>query len=396
MKYISKMSKNTILIGAFLGFVSVCGSPETAPQPQSSVEALSSSDWFREGTDRFYLAYAELDLKVDDDFPKVQAGHQYLFGIGCNGEDENPNALVFVHKSTRGEELIQIPLSQREKLHHFRDPLRSGECKILLGGEEPGIGILNNEFNSLSASANRSLWEINKAAVVCTSFVAAVLGVSLVHGRRLSLDVQKVAKEIVYGVKSAARTGLEERQALVKSAGLVAGITTLLSTGTWCGDSVVSRVQAAKDFYMQNNRSVIFQAFTEAERFADQSISANQKDLFSYLQALSEEKFEVARGIYNPFFVRAFNRQVEGNFEQGWGFVKNNNKFFDSVKSLQTRLVDESGKSFHGDGELPASYVTCDVEQIRACMVDGRMNHSCFKNNCVNMKKILEDIEVYR
>ena len=57
-----------------------CGSQNE----DSSIDALSSNDWFKDGVDRFYLAHLETQTKLDFDYDYTTGDH-YTFGVGGYG-----------------------------------------------------------------------------------------------------------------------------------------------------------------------------------------------------------------------------------------------------------------------------------------------------------------------
>ena len=383
------MFKFLIVIKVLLLFAIQCGAPKEADP--SKPKFLESNDWFQQGVDRFYLAYADVQVAISDDHPKIKGGNSFLFGIGCYNEPEDPETLVYVPSSHTGDSYMQIALKNREKLHHFKEPLQSGQCEVLLGNEDKGMLILDNEFNRAQSGKNQIYWSNLRLSAVCGALAAPLLAVSLWNDGGIALDFKEALKNIE-NVKSNVKKMTVSKRV---GAGLFMSSFVLpyFASASWCGDSISDRIKVGMDFINQSNRSRIFRYFSEAEKYADQKLSSDQDKTTSYLKALANGEFEIATGIYNPIFVRAFNRQVRGTFEQGWSIGRKSTKFFDSVQTLQTEMNREFGKNFHSEGRIPANYLQCNEAQLERCVDSGVMNFSCFRKTCLNLKDLLGSVE---
>ena len=84
----------------------------------SKTKALSSNDWFKDGVDRFYLAYMDTETRISSGHPE-KYGHQFFFGVGCYGESPDPKALLSVPVAPGSRITKQIPLNERTMLHEF-------------------------------------------------------------------------------------------------------------------------------------------------------------------------------------------------------------------------------------------------------------------------------------
>ena len=87
-----KNSKASLLGSLAAAMIYGCGSDTDST---SNTNALSSSDWFKDGVDRFYIAHLESDDLIDERYDATY-GDRFFFGVGCYGEPEDPNSDVYV------------------------------------------------------------------------------------------------------------------------------------------------------------------------------------------------------------------------------------------------------------------------------------------------------------
>lgn len=320
-------------VGIFLvSIASITMSCTTSEKPKKADQkAISDQSWFRTrpGVDRFYLAYAEFDEK----FPgtEIRRGSENLLGIACYGEDKNPEAMVKLPGSGK-----LVAASSREKLSEFPIVKDTGEypgagnCVLILGHPNQSAD-WKIEVDSEAVVALRNALLGNGAA--CMGLAGAVI--------TAAVAVQTAAAAAV----PTAGTSVGGLAAISPPIWL-----SLVSSSAVCGNGFVGSKNAIKKFQINDNNRILFESLSEAEELAKeklrslngnsnsgQSLDDIEKLLKDDSGSRSAEKVRMAAGIFNPFFVRAFNRDLNVKMEQGWGTSE---KFFDAVRSLKTRDVD--------------------------------------------------------
>ena len=74
-----KLITTLALTGATIGaIITGCG---TDTQDLSKTKAMSSSDWFKDGVDRFYLAHLDSKTKIDDAYNYTYGDRFFISGM---------------------------------------------------------------------------------------------------------------------------------------------------------------------------------------------------------------------------------------------------------------------------------------------------------------------------
>lgn len=313
------------LVGAMCTLMALAGCKQS-PEMLSEQKALSGKDWFKGGTDRFYLAYLSEGEEIHPGFQQ-RYGEQFFFGIGCYDESNDPKAILSVPTYPGSKELVKKPINKRTMLHEFPlyfgegRPPKKGMCKILLGSEQDPQQITNGK--ELLKGANG--WGVanNSFAAGLTCLGLAVAGAKL------------VATAVAGGYATVQTAGVAAPAVIPP---LVADGVAVATSGYLCGLKTVGTFHEIQKFQMTENQKVFGYALKKASQITmnklrAEGLTATYDNLRNSRNPL---KISVAAAIWNKILVESFNEDVEGSFENGWG---KGSKFFDAVKSIQTDML---------------------------------------------------------
>jgi len=293
---------------------------------ESNEEALNGNDWFKNGVDRFYLAYINSDIRMLRNGPETY-GQQFFFGVGCYGESKDPHAQVQVKKDPQSSVFVTKKLSEREMLHEFdlvvsTEKPKPGQCKILLGDENDAIQI--SHLKSYRGGTKAAL------GVVFTTTGVVCIG-SIAQTAKFVGEVMAAAGASVVS-KGAAAPALLPPLTLdgINTLGAIAG----------CGGSLKGSFEVGKNYNRDENKKLFAHAIIKAINLANNDLKNDPKKYARYVTLRRNlYNVEVAAAIWNPILVRKFNREIHGFFENGWG---ESQKFFDAVKLIQTDALTTS------------------------------------------------------
>ena len=306
----------------FLWFV-VWGCKAESPGKitDSQLEAMSDKSWFRseKGIDRFYLAYPEFPGEVGGG--PERNGWEILVGLGCYGEDPHPAANVH-NPSTGG----QIALNRRQRLNEF--PLTesnhptNGQCKIILGSPNASsTWHIKSDQDVFKRARNTFMM----ATASCIGLATAVTSASLaVAGAGAGAAVSGGAT--VVGLAAVSQM-------------MWAGIT---ASSLFCGAGISNATIISRQVRANKAYDNLLDALGKSEIRAYEAMALRQtvkgvSDL-KRAQALlgdqgkTPEKIMKAAAIFNPYYVYAFNHDIDAKMEQGWG---NGEDFFNAVRALK-------------------------------------------------------------
>lgn len=297
----------------------------------STGKALSSNDWFKDGVDRFYLAHKAAGSFISANFD-VRYGEQFLMGIGCYGEPQDPEAYVEVPVDTLGSVMTTKKLNERKFLHEFpvvynTELPQKGQCKILLGDPYEARQIINGAELAEGGSMGGLMMGYMGAGLSCSMFVLAT---------------GKLVATAIAGGYATAQTGGALGPIVIPP--LLLHGAAVGSSAYFCGVRTGHAIRGFTAFQVKENHKVLANAMNEASRLANKKIvDAGFSETYDGLvETLNPEKTAVAAGIWNRYFVESFNKDVNGTFENGWG---RETKFFDAVTQIQTDLLG-SGKTY--------------------------------------------------
>jgi hypothetical protein len=297
----------------------------------SSAKALSSNDWFKDGVDRFYLAHLASGSFIDSQYD-VRYGEQFLLGIGCYGEPKDPEALTDVPVSKSGSIMTTKKLNERVYLHEFpvvdnKDKPKKGECRVLLGEAVEPRQITNGQELGEGGDMRGLLMGYMGSGLSCSMFVLAT--------------AQLVTTAIAGGYATAQTAGAAGPLVIPP---LLLHTAAVGSSAYFCGVRTGHAIRGFSRYQVKENHKVLASAMDEASRLTN--IKINESGFAPTYQKLVEtlnpEKRAIAAGVWNKYFVRSFNKEVNGQFENGWG---KETKFFDAVSQIQTDLLG-SGKTY--------------------------------------------------
>lgn len=293
-----------------------CG---TDAENSSDVKALSSNDWFKDGVDRFYLAYVDSNETILEGYSETY-GQRIFLGLGCYGEPEDPNTLVRVKKSKYSNEVVSIPLKERTMLHQFpvTDSVspEKGECRVLLGDKRVASKV--TDLKSLLSGGNKGKVseKITGAALGCFAAVAS--------------STKLVATALAGGYATAQTAGVAA-PAVIPAVAIEA--SAAITSGFYCVLKTKESFTAVSEFQLAENQKLFAWAVENASKVALAKMDARgQTETYNSLaDSLSPDKLAVASAIWNKNFVEAFNKNIEASFENGWG---KETKFFDAIENI--------------------------------------------------------------
>ena len=280
-----------------------CGSQNE----DSSIDALSSNDWFKDGVDRFYLAHLETQTKLDSDYDYTTGDH-YTFGVGCYGEPSNPKELVEVAVSENASEKIKIPLNERTLLYQFptveagKKP-EKGQCEILYGShyiaKTPDIGELETGGEGLRASYAHT-------ALSCTALAAQIFTLATTTVLTKGAATGPVAAAFKYfGVTGAA----------------------------WlCYYKATNLPSETADFQRAENKKLLADSYILNKKITQETMA--EDGIWNTYKSFVDQKVrqQLALAMYSRSFVKTFNTKLNATFENGWG---SGTKFFDAMKEVK-------------------------------------------------------------
>jgi hypothetical protein len=337
-----------------------CESFQTG-DPREENAFLESNDWFRTGVDRFYLAYAATREPLPGGTRGEQHGNQYLFGLGCHGEPADLETEVTVPEHADGTGSRQVRLYERAALHDFpiardRQKLADGRCELLFGDERLATRISAGDANSAGGDAFDAGWRSFEATAICA--VAAVQWVAF----------------------TATIPGNASGVGILVSEALLGGA---FASSVWCAGNVRSAASSIAEYQDQENRALLFEKMSEAERITDRQLLGDEQAFAAFSQAVKGNDIALSAAIYNRLFVPVFNgKQVQGSFEQGWGWGPRRHKFFDAVRDVMTELGGEAGKTFHDPANSLGNQLRCDGQVLSTCRLSGDAGMQCLERAC--------------
>ena len=220
---------------------------------------MSSSDWFKDGVDRFYLAHLDSKTKIDDAY-NYTYGDRFFIGVGCYGEPEDQHSLVKVKASAFSSDEITIPLSQRTMLHQFpitdSDTPKKGECKIILGSSINARQIINDA--SLEAGGDRS--NVTEKLAGTTLDALGFLQCLQSSWRQLSLGAMQQHKL------------LEPHQL---SPAIVADASGVLTAGFYCTLKTGESMEAIGEYQVAENQKLFTKTLLKASEKAKYMLQAS-------------------------------------------------------------------------------------------------------------------------
>jgi hypothetical protein len=329
------------------------------PASPSDPKAMGQNDWFRRGTDRFYLASFATDKKIDPDYP-VFKGNELMLGVGCHQEDNDPKSTVTINepRSDGTVHKLEKRLYERRYVHEFpwaedkKKPKR-GECEVLLGDPNNRL-VVSNSFHNFTKGDKGKV--VLQGTFTATSCVGAMFSLGSFLG----------------GLSSGgAGVGMPM-------------LTWWVASGTWfCGLNLKNMYESVEGYKSQENRNLFYRAMKEAEILTDarlfgmevEQVRARSQTATSggqmnslakgmalpedlkcqakshhfcmpYLKAVNEKNWRVTSALYTQLFVQTFNSQVYETFEQGWPADVRNKRFFEAVRSVQTELASAHERNF--------------------------------------------------
>jgi hypothetical protein len=348
----------------------------------SSNKAAESDDWLRKGTDRFYFATAPQAVAQEGSEAKV--GQNMIWGIGCKGENKDPNSLVDVPTKCSTAKMTRLPLNERTMVHQFNmadndADFKNGKCKVLLGDVDlladvqklpadykTGAGAETwNQFLSSAALCGVTLAFMHPVVMKPASAAYARLSTAAgVKAAAAGSALKGFGKKIPF-VVSAYNSGAGKwvmgasAAATSKGAGFVGSITgnPLLgkvgNTLLWafpCGYSLKSLGDHIAGKQTDKNMQAFFNGIAKAEKLADQELSKGPQKAQYNSQVEKGNVLEVLNTKI-PAFVRNYNKNTNEKFEQGWELFGNNSqRFFDTVIFLQEAMEKYAEKATKEQG----------------------------------------------
>jgi hypothetical protein len=319
----------------FLLILAAVGLPgcTTVHRPKKAEEkAITDQSWFRTrpGVDRFYLAYSEFSEKFpgSDDLQ----GRENLLGVACYGEDPNPEAPV---KNPATGKLM--PASSRERLQDF--------AVVKDQGGYPGAG---NCIVILGQPKENARWEIK-----VNDDQVAELKSTLIGTGAACLGLGGAVLTASLAVQSAAVTAAPTAGASVGALAAISGPVwiSLATSAALCANGFGNSKLAVDKYRVNDSNRVLLESLAKAEELAKDALMENNGKESSNRRSLREieallsmaqgkrdsEKIRHAAAIFNPYYVRAFNRDLDAKMEQGWG---KGERFFEAIRSLQIKEND--------------------------------------------------------
>ena len=329
-----------------------CASRVSQNAGKARFKTIEDESWFKDGVDRFYLAYADQGNFIDSSPQRL--GWEILMGVGCYGEPKNRDTLV--DESTSSEESTenqqkplesQSPLSQmgakrlidRELITDFplaKDPSKpkKGECVVLLGSEsEQAQFIKSMDEDTVKAM----MMKLGGASAACWGLATSGLMLAFLAGATATTSGGAAA--VIAAAAPSAITFLT--------------IGSATTSAWYCGTGVHSTFESLANYQKDENKKLFFKTFARAEELAKakmKSTPTSNADIshLDFYIALEKEgktkrdpaKLRHAVAVLNPFIVRAFNQDIVEKMEQGW-FKET--KFFDAIKSIKTEVLEDSG-----------------------------------------------------
>jgi hypothetical protein len=319
--------KNLTLLTIALFISSGCGPKSSDPH------AMESNDWFKNGVDRFYLAHSSTGKKILDGYEQKH-GEKYFFGIGCFGEDKNPDAVTYVKKKKDASDYIQMPLNKRTMLYQFdiiendQKPTK-GQCKILIGDKVSPQQISNgqdliNKSGNYSISSTEVAQKLAAAGLGCFTFIAAAT---------------KYVGTVAAGGYATAQTGGAAAPVMIPL--ILTETASVASAGLFCALWIGWSKDAVRDFKIGENQKLFGTAMNKASNLAiDAMHKDGSLDVYNELaQSEDPREISVAAAIWNTHFVSAFNEGIYDKFENGWG---GETKFFDAVGKVKTEYLSKA------------------------------------------------------
>ena len=304
--------------------LSSCGNHE---HDISNEKVLSSNDWYKNGVDRFYLAYMDSGETMDENFP-YKFGEQFLLGIGCFGEPEDKEALVEVPVAPGSSEKISIPLNARTMLHQFNirhsAKPKKGNCKILLGSKHEPQQITDGNDLATGLSPWKAAFKSGLGAFSCIS--VAIAGGKLIF-------------TAVGGGYATAKTLGGFGPIVITAIG--ADVAALGTAAALCGIRGPDTFTSLADYRESQNIRVLAKAMQYASAYTNLELKKLYlRDTYESLNASQNpKKLSIAAAMWNKVFVRIFNRKIDETFENGWG---KSTKFFDAVEEIQTEALSRA------------------------------------------------------
>lgn len=371
---------------------------------KSKKNALESDDLFRNKKDRFYLATIKSAVPMEGSQTSF-VGDDMLVGIGCYSEAKDPATVVEVKKSKCSTESEPLALNQRRYLHQFpiignSENPKPGQCKVILGNLDfvqtmenlprefaygPAANLKNSVYSALgwcgvsvafmvlTGPAGGTIMKVAKGATIPanTTSTAIVLynqpvnqnilsrmGTALTHttmsqllsgaGKTLGkinplTMIPKTAGTIgtggvnmVSAITGATSSGIKMLKAAPVSQVLMGGLTLLP-----CGGVPSSFMAASADSQKVKNRNALFKGLAKAEELARAKIKSGP-NAQAFQTSILNHDFSTTAALLYPQMAMEFNTNVVEFFENGWGFDRNNNKFFDMVSIFAEELKNDT------------------------------------------------------
>ena len=248
-----------------------CGTNADSSDPK----ALTSKDWFKEGVDRFYIARSSAS----------SGSVQNIKGIGCYGENPDPETLVEIPVEKKSSSRKIVRLNQRE--WDFQFPLVTsrqpspGECEVLFTGKIVNQSLGDELFTDHRADSRPVM--IFDSAVTCGA--AGLLTLGAIASKSVS------------------------------SAYVASNIMTFYL----CLKDLVSLPRNLKNRRIEHDKRILGLAFKQAGDLAGEMVEKHGDE------GLTESKTTT---LYTRYLVSSFNEHVNSTFENGW---HNGDDFFRSV-----------------------------------------------------------------
>ena len=368
---------------------------------KSKVKALQSKDWNRNGVDRFYLAVGTTGAALEGSKDLTAGQEMIFgLGCFGESKDPRALSWVKDSSCPGGKAQIalndrsmmaEFPMAADEK-----NP-KAGEC-VMLMGDNSLLKNLNKSPKEFASGASGDVVRNTLLSVgVCGMTLALVLSPTMhahintatqtavrnsatgaekgfdatlnaarsVPGRvqemlfyfsngplgkfikkgetqTVTLASDLATKKVMYTNSESILGRNTAAGALLKydaNPALQKGATTAAKAGLTalpCGAIVGSVWGALAGGQVDDNRKVFFNGLAEGEALAAKTLKSSLNFL-KFQEYVGSGKMREAAAIYNPIFVREFNKNVNGQFEQGWGGF-DQQKFFNTVRDIQKEL----------------------------------------------------------
>jgi hypothetical protein len=328
----------------------------------SKPRALESNDWFKDGKDRFYLASLRTNENLEGSVNKLKLGSEMIFGVGCFGEPKDISSFVEVPPGPCSEKPRSMRLTERTYVDEFffaKDPSKPnrGECVLLLGDANTveHIKQFPKEYNQGPGGA---AWTATAVAAgtcalstmifvpsirgsVVTKLGAAATKVKTASAtqalsgqvrQRVPNVFQNLLKKIALNSASVAQTINTPVEKFFRTP--LGGSVSLGLSIIPCGNLATSVWLLLAEAQTNKNLAAFYKAMAETEKLTATDMAKSEwGQKFTVLA--QKGNYREAAAVYNPQFVKQFNRKVFGTVEQGWF---RGQRFFDTVKEINTQL----------------------------------------------------------